>query len=151
MTQNKQHDTNKFKTGAGTSPGLEALHKIKSTTLTRADLAQAIHLETGIPKSETALLVERTLELMAAAIMSGENVKISGFGSFIIRHKSSRVGRNPKTGVEATISERDVLTFRPSTTLREKVNPTASDGDDQGQSKKDQVSVNRFPSTIDRR
>ncbi|MHA4875306.1 HU family DNA-binding protein, partial [Enterococcus faecium] len=64
---------------------------------------------------------------MAAAIMNGENVKISGFGSFIIRHKSSRIGRNPKTGVEATISERDVLTFRPSTTLREKVNPTASD------------------------
>lgn len=100
---------------------------------------------TGLSKAETSLLVERILELMASAIADGQNVKISGFGTFAIRHKAPRIGRNPKTGIEATISERKVVTFRPSSILRDRVIQTA-DGDDRPQPKrKRQAQLIRLP------
>ena len=90
-------------------------------TLTRADLADAIHREIGLSRSESAGIVERILHHMCHALSEGKNVKISGFGSFILRDKGERVGRNPKTGVEVPIAPRRVLTFRASQIMRERI------------------------------
>jgi integration host factor subunit alpha len=75
----------------------------------------------GFSRSESLHLVEKILEKMCAALGNGENVKISGFGSFVLRDKRERVGRNPKTGVEVPITPRRVLTFRASQKLKDKV------------------------------
>ena len=90
-------------------------------TLTRADLADVVHRKLGLSRAESASLVERVLHHMCAALSDGENVKISGFGSFILRDKGQRVGRNPKTGVEVPIAPRRVMTFRASQILRDKI------------------------------
>jgi integration host factor subunit alpha len=90
-------------------------------TLTRADLADVVHREIGLSRSESAGIVERILHHMCHALSDGENVKISGFGSFILRDKGERVGRNPKTGVEVPIAPRRVLTFRASQIMRERI------------------------------
>lgn len=90
-------------------------------TLTRADLSDAVHKEIGLSRTESASLVERILYHMCHALANGENMKISGFGSFVLRTKGPRVGRNPKTGVEVPIEPRKVLTFRPSQSLRDRV------------------------------
>jgi len=90
-------------------------------TLTRADLADVVHNEMGLSRSESASIVERILHHMCAALSDGQNVKISGFGSFILRDKGERIGRNPKTGVEVPIAPRRVLTFRASQSMRERV------------------------------
>ncbi|WP_157220015.1 integration host factor subunit alpha [Flavisphingomonas formosensis] len=90
-------------------------------TLTRADLAESVHREIGLSRAESANLVEQILENMCAALSRGENVKISGFGSFILRDKGERIGRNPKTGVEVPIAPRRVLTFRASQMMRERI------------------------------
>jgi len=90
-------------------------------TLTRADLADVVHREIGLSRSESAGIVERILHHMCHALSEGENVKISGFGSFILRDKGERVGRNPKTGVEVPIAPRRVLTFRASQIMRERI------------------------------
>lgn len=90
-------------------------------TLTRADLAEAVHKDIGLSRAESANLVERLLFHMCAALADGENVKISGFGSFVLRDKGRRVGRNPKTGVEVPIEPRRVLTFRASQIVRDRV------------------------------
>ena len=90
-------------------------------TLTRADLSETVHREIGLSRAESAGLVERILHHMCHALSDGENVKISGFGSFILRDKGERVGRNPKTGVEVPIAPRRVLTFRASQIMRERV------------------------------
>ena len=92
-----------------------------SGTLTRADLADVTHRRLGLSRAESAQLVERVLHHMCAALAEGENVKISGFGSFILRDKGERVGRNPKTGVEVAIAPRRVMTFRASQIMRERV------------------------------
>ena len=91
-------------------------------TLTRADLAESLHKNVGLSKAESSKLVESILDHMSNALAKGENVKISGFGSFLLRDKGARVGRNPKTGVEVPIEPRTVLTFRPSQLLREAIN-----------------------------
>ena len=83
-------------------------------TLTRADLAESLHKNVGLSKAESSKLVESILDHMSNALAKGENVKISGFGSFLLRDKGARVGRNPKTGVEVPIAPRRVLTFRAS-------------------------------------
>lgn len=88
-------------------------------TLTRADLGELVHREVGLSRAESAALVERVLDLMSDAMARGENVKISGFGTFILRDKGQRVGRNPKTGIEVPIEARRVLTFRASQLLRD--------------------------------
>lgn len=90
-------------------------------TLTRADLAESIHNQIGLSRAESASLVEQILRHLCESLSSGENVKISGFGSFILRDKGERIGRNPKTGVEVPIAPRRVLTFRASQLLRDRI------------------------------
>jgi len=90
-------------------------------TLTRMDLNEAVFREVGLSRNESADLVESVLNHMSDAMVKGEQVKISSFGTFSLRDKSARVGRNPKTGAEAPIAPRKVLTFRPSHLLKERV------------------------------
>lgn len=90
-------------------------------TLTRADLAETINRKMGLSRAESLELVESILDKMSDALANGENVKISGFGSFILRDKRERIGRNPKTGVEVPITPRRVMTFRASQLLKEQI------------------------------
>ncbi|MEB3415376.1 integration host factor subunit alpha [Alteriqipengyuania sp. WL0013] len=90
-------------------------------TLTRADLAESINRKLGLSRAESLDLVESILAKMCDAMSDGENVKISGFGTFLLRDKKERVGRNPKTGVEVPITPRRVMTFRASQKLKERV------------------------------
>lgn len=90
-------------------------------TLTRADLAEMINHKMGFSRAESLDLVEAILAKMCDSMSSGENVKISGFGSFILRDKKERIGRNPKTGVEVPIKPRRVMTFRASQKLKERI------------------------------
>ena len=90
-------------------------------TLTRAAIADAINKELGLSRAESLGMVEEILDQMSDALARGENVKISGFGTFLLRDKSQRIGRNPKTGVEVAITPRRVLTFRASQMLRERI------------------------------
>ncbi len=92
-----------------------------SKTLTRMDLSEAVFREVGLSRNESAQLVERVLELMSDSPVEGEQVKISSFGTFSVRSKTARVGRNPKTGEEAPIPPRRVLTFRPSHLMKDRV------------------------------
>lgn len=91
------------------------------STLTRADLAEALNRQVGLSRAESAQMVESILNHMAEALAAGENVKISGFGTFVLRDKSQRIGRNPKTGVEVPIEPRRVLTFRASQAMRDRI------------------------------
>ncbi len=91
------------------------------STLTRADLAEAINRKLGLSRSESLSMVESILEHMTDALEEGENVKISGFGTFLLRDKGERVGRNPKTGIEVPITPRRVLTFRASQMLKDRI------------------------------
>ena len=90
-------------------------------TLTRMDLNEAVFREVGLSRNESADLVESILNHISDAMVKGEQVKISSFGTFSLRDKSARVGRNPKTGGEAPIAPRRVLTFRPSHLLKDRV------------------------------
>jgi integration host factor subunit alpha len=91
------------------------------STLTRADIAEMLNRQIGLSKSESAMIVESVLGHITGALERGQNVKISGFGTFSLRDKRERVGRNPKTGIEVPITPRRVLTFRPSQTMRERI------------------------------
>jgi integration host factor, alpha subunit len=91
------------------------------STLTRADLAEAINRKLGFSRAESLDLVESILRHMCEALSEGENVKISGFGTFLLRDKAERVGRNPKTGIEVPITPRRVLTFRASQILKDQI------------------------------
>jgi integration host factor subunit alpha len=91
------------------------------TTLTRADLAEALNSKLGLSRAESLGLVEGILDQLTGALEKGENVKISGFGTFLLRDKRQRVGRNPKTGVEVPITPRRVLTFRASQMLKDRI------------------------------
>ncbi len=90
-------------------------------TTTRADLADTIHLKIGLSRTESSNLVDEVLETIAKALIKGENVKLSGFGTFKLHQKNARVGRNPKTKEQAVISARRVITFNPSAILKEHV------------------------------
>jgi integration host factor subunit alpha len=90
-------------------------------TLTRMDLSEAVFREVGLSRNESAQLVESVLDYMAEALVRGEQVKISSFGTFSVRDKTARVGRNPKTGEEVPINPRRVLTFRPSHLMKDRV------------------------------
>jgi integration host factor subunit alpha len=90
-------------------------------TLTRMDLSEAVFREVGLSRNESSALVEAVLQHMSDALASGDQVKISSFGTFSVRDKSARIGRNPKTGDEVPISPRRVLTFRPSHLMRDRV------------------------------
>lgn len=90
-------------------------------TLTRADLAEAINHKLGLSRADSLAMVESILSHMTEALAVGENVKISGFGTFLLRDKAERIGRNPKTGVEVPITPRRVMTFRASQMLKDRV------------------------------
>ncbi len=90
-------------------------------TLTRMDLSEAVFREVGLSRNNCAQLVETVLNHMSDALVDGRQVKISSFGTFSVRDKSARVGRNPKTGEEVPINPRRVLTFRPSHLMKERV------------------------------
>jgi integration host factor subunit alpha len=90
-------------------------------TLTRADLSDALQREVGLSRADSSKLVEEILDHMCDALARGENVKISGFGTFVLRDKGQRIGRNPKTGVEVPIAPRRVLTFRASQMMRDRI------------------------------
>ncbi len=96
------------------------------STVTRSDLAEAIFRRIGLSRLESAHLVEAVIEEVSDAILRGENVKLSSFGTFMQRSKRERIGRNPKTGVEATISPRKVLIFKASHIMRDRINNSQS-------------------------
>lgn len=100
------------------------------STVTRASLAEQIYTQVGLSRNESAELLESVLERIALALSAGQSVKISGFGTFSVRQKGRRVGRNPKTGTEVPILPRSVLVFRPSQMLRARVNGRPGDVDD---------------------
>ena len=91
-------------------------------TVTRADLAEAVFREVGLSRNESAKLVESVLGLITDSLAQGETVKISSFGSFSVRSKGQRIGRNPKTGEEVPILPRKVLVFRSSHVLKDQIN-----------------------------
>jgi integration host factor subunit alpha len=90
--------------------------------MTKADIAAAIQAETGLSKKDSAEILESVFEIMKTTLESGEILKISGFGSFVVKQKADRRGRNPQTGGAITIEARRVLTFKPSTLLRQAIN-----------------------------
>ena len=98
-------------------------------TVTRADLSEAVYQEVGLSRNESADLVESVLSEIADTLTRGEAVKISSFGSFSVRQKGQRVGRNPKTGEEVPILPRKVLVFRASNVLKNRINGAAEQGD----------------------
>ncbi len=91
-------------------------------TVTRAHLSETIYTQVGLSRNESAGLLDTVLERMSRALQEGESVKISGFGTFSVRQKGKRIGRNPKTGIEVPILPRRVLVFRPSQVLKAYVN-----------------------------
>jgi integration host factor subunit alpha len=93
-----------------------------SKTLTRADLADAVVRKIGLPRNESQELVELVLGEISGTLSRGENVKLSSFGSFGVRDKGRRIGRNPKTGEEVPITPRRVLIFRPSNIMKDRIN-----------------------------
>jgi integration host factor subunit alpha len=94
---------------------------IETGTLTRADLADAVHRNIGLSRAECSAMVESILVHMSDALGKGENVKITGFGTFSVRKKDERIGRNPKTGVEVPIPARRVISFRPSLSVKARI------------------------------
>ena len=92
-----------------------------SKTLTRADLYEAVYQKVGLSRSESSQLVESILDEICDAAVRGESIKLSSFGTFSIRSKNERIGRNPKTGEEVPITPRRVMVFRPSNILKKRV------------------------------
>ena len=99
-------------------------------TVTRADLMKAVYQEVGLSRKESAHLVESVLEEIASPLARGESVKVSSFGTFSVRDKAERIGRNPKTGEKVMISLRRVLIFRASHVLKDRINQALSSGRD---------------------
>lgn len=95
--------------------------EMSEKTLTRMDLSEAVFREVGLSRNESAQLVESVLQHISDALVAGETVKISSFGTFSVRDKAARMGRNPKTGTEVPISPRRVLSFRPSHLMKDRV------------------------------
>jgi len=95
---------------------------MSAKTLTRADLAEAVVRKVGLPRNESQELVELVLNEISGSLSRGEAVKLSSFGSFGIRSKGERIGRNPKTGKEVPITPRRVLVFRPSNIMKDRIN-----------------------------
>ena len=91
-------------------------------TLTRQDIANAVHIQLGLSRNESADLVESVLDEISECFEKGEQVKISSFGTFSVSQKTARMGRNPNSGEEAVITPRRVLSFRPSSQMRDRVN-----------------------------
>ena len=99
-------------------------------TITRADLCEAVYRKLGLSRSESSELVETVLGEICDTLAKGETVKLSSFGSFIVREKAERIGRNPKTGIEVPITPRRVLVFKPSNVMRSRINGLESAAED---------------------
>ncbi len=99
-----------------------------SHTVTRADLCEAVYQKVGLSRTESAELVEQVLAEISASLENGESVKLSSFGSFVVRSKGERIGRNPKTGEEVPISPRRVMVFKPSNVLKQRINEALVEG-----------------------
>jgi integration host factor subunit alpha len=100
-------------------------------TITRAELSEAVYQRVGLSRTESAALVELVLKELSDCLAQGETVKLSSFGSFVVRSKGERVGRNPKTGIEVPIEPRRVMVFKPSNILKARINGLdAADEDD---------------------
>jgi len=97
-------------------------------TVTRADLCEAVYQKVGLSRAESSELVEMVLKEISDCIARGESVKLSSFGSFVVRSKGKRVGRNPKTGEEVPIEPRRVMIFKPSNVLKQRINGGPVDG-----------------------
>src|SRR5512144_2144818 len=95
---------------------------MSARTITRASLSEAVYQEVGLSRNESADLLESVLNEITSALAEGDTVKLSSFGSFSIRQKGRRIGRNPKTGEEVLILPRLVLVFRPSQVLKTRIN-----------------------------
>jgi integration host factor subunit alpha len=102
-------------------PASEA-EAVPRRTITRVDLAEAVYRQVGLSRKESAALVEMVLDDVSDCLVRGETVKLSSFGSFVVRNKGERLGRNPKTGVEVPITERRVLVYKPSNILKARIN-----------------------------
>ena len=90
-------------------------------TLTRVDLCEAVYQQVGLSRTESAELVEMVIDTICDTVASGSSVKLSSFGSFLVRDKNERIGRNPKTGEEVPITPRTVMVFKPSNLLKKAV------------------------------
>jgi integration host factor subunit alpha len=97
---------------------------LNGKTLTRADLAEAVFEKVGLPRNEAAELVELVLKQIVYSLERGESIKLSSFGSFGLRQKSERVGRNPKTGEVVPITPRRVIVFKASNIMKDRINAT---------------------------
>jgi len=102
--------------------GRETGEANSSHTLTRVDLAEAVYQRVGLSRKESAALVQAVLTELSDRLVAGESVKLSSFGSFVVRAKGERIGRNPKTGVEVPITQRRVMVFKPSNVLKARIN-----------------------------
>lgn len=91
-------------------------------TITRADIAEVLYREVGLSRKESGEILDMVLDEIVKELTAGGDVKLSSFGTFALRDKKPRVGRNPKTGVEAAISSRRVISFKPSQTMRSAIN-----------------------------
>ena len=100
-------------------------------TVTRADLCEAVYQKIGLSRTESSKLVEAVLDEICDAVARGENVKLSSFGSFVVRDKGERIGRNPKTGVEVPIDPRRVMVFKPSNVMKARINGQLGEGEDE--------------------
>jgi integration host factor subunit alpha len=99
----------------------------EGTFMTKADIVAAIYEKVGISKTESSDVVESVFEILKETLEKGEKVKISGFGTFMVKEKNSRKGRNPQTGDGITITARNVLTFKPSQVLKKAMNDGRED------------------------
>ena len=95
---------------------------MSKNTVTRAQLGEAVYQEIGLSRTESVELIESILKFMSESLERGETLKLSSFGSFSVRKKNKRIGRNPKTGEEVLISPRKVIVFRPSQVLKRRIN-----------------------------
>ena len=101
-------------------------------TVTRADLAEAVYRRLGLSRTESSAMVEMVLQEICNAITSGDSVKLSSFGSFVVREKGERIGRNPKTGREVPIPPRRVTVFKPSNIMKQRINDSLSKANGSG-------------------
>ena len=108
-----------------TEHAADASQRTAQRTVTRVDLAEAVYRCVGLSRKESAILVQSVLDELADALSGGESVKLSSFGRFLVRAKSERIGRNPKTGIEVPITRRRVMVFKPSNVLKARINGLA--------------------------
>ena len=108
----------------------DGVPRTSSQTLTRVDLAEAVYRSVGLSRKELAILVQTVLDELGEALIAGETVKLSSFGRFVVREKPERVGRNPKTGLSVPITQRRVLSFKPSSVLKARINGIAVPDED---------------------